>query len=227
MHINRITKSLRNKIISSVLIFIATFSGFVGWKYQENKINDLQHQLEMKQDIDERSSNYTISSYDTENIELKFNQIKEYKIMDSSISMKHKYIYEDEAFLGFHKRAILTANVNIYFQYNVALADANIKETNDEIIITLTKAYLDKSTVHMIPNTFIRIEDECSHNILSNYNEGRKIQQYWNESAIENSYKYIEEYFNDSKKVDIYTKEQIKELVQTLTNKKIIVNIKE
>lgn len=226
MHIKRINKKIVKQVIASLLI-VLSLSSTIMLGFKQSKINDLQYQLEMKQDIDERSSNYTISSYDTENIELKFNQIKEYKIMDSSISMKHKYIYEDEAFLGFHKRAILTANVNIYFQYNVALADANIKETNDEIIITLTKAYLDKSTVHIIPNTFIRIEDECSHNILSNYNEGRKIQQYWVESAIDNSYKYIEEYFNDSKKVDTYTKEQIKELVQTLTNKKVIINIKE
>ena len=62
---------------------------------------------------------------------------------------------------------------------------------------------------------------------LSNYESGRKIQQHWNESAVENSYKYIEEYFNDSKKIELHTKEQVKELVQTLTNKKVIVNIKE
>ena len=218
----RITKSLRNKIISSVLIFVMTLGGFVGWIYQNNKINELQYQLELKQMKEERATDYTISSYDTKNIEFKFNEIKEYKIMDSAISMKHKYIYTDEAFLGLHRKAILTGNVNIYFQYNVSLVDAEIKETSDKIIINISKAYLDKDTVHIIPNTFIKIEDECSHNILSNYESGRKIQQHWNESAVENSYKYIEEYFNDSKKIELYTKEQVKELVQTLTNKKEI-----
>ena len=223
----RITKNLRNKIIASILVFVTLLGGGIGFKYQHDQINNLKYQLELKQMKEERATDYTISSYDTKNIEFKFNEIKEYKIMDSAISMKHKYIYTDEAFLGLHRKAILTGNVNIYFQYNVSLVDAEIKETNDEIIINISKAYLDKDTVHIIPNTFIRIEDECSHNILSNYESGRKVQQYWNESAVENSYKYIEEYFNDSKKIDAYTKEQIKELVQTLTNKKVTVNIKE
>ena len=223
----RITKNLRNKIIAGVLVFVTLLSGGIGYKHQRDQINNLKYQLELKQMKEERATDYTISSYDTENIEFKFNEIKEYKIMDSSISMKHKYIYTDEAFLGLHRKAILTGNVNIYFQYNVSLVDAEIKETDNEITINISKAYLDKDTVHIIPNTFIKIEDECSHNILSNYESGRKIQQHWNESAVENSYKYIEEYFNDSKKIELHTKEQVKELVQTLTNKKVIVNIKE
>ena len=223
----RITKSLRNKIIAGVLVFVTLLGGGIGYKHQRDQINNLKYQLELKQMKEERATDYTISSYDTKNIEFKFNEIKEYKIMDSAISMKHKYIYTDEAFLGLHRKAILTGNVNIYFQYNVSLVDAEIKETNDEIIINISKAYLDKDTVHIIPNTFIKIEDECSHNILSNYESGRKIQQHWNESAVENSYKYIEEYFNDSKKIELHAKEQVKELVQTLTNKKVIVNIKE
>ena len=223
----RITKNLRNKIIAGVLVFVTLLGGGIGYKHQRDQINNLKYQLELKQMKEERATDYTISSYDTENIEFKFNEIKEYKIMDSSISMKHKYIYTDEAFLGLHRKAILTGNVNIYFQYNVSLVDAEIKETDNEITINISKAYLDKDTVHIIPNTFIKIEDECSHNILSNYESGRKIQQHWNESAVENSYKYIEEYFNDSKKIELHTKEQVKELVQTLTNKKVIVNIKE
>jgi hypothetical protein len=226
MHINRITKELRNKIVAIVLVGMTLLGTFVGFKHQQNKINDLQYQLEIKQQVEERASDYTISSYDTKNIEFKFNEIKEYKVMSSTISMKHKYLYEDEAFLGFHRKATLTANANIYFQYNVSLATADIKETNDEITITLSKAYLDKDTVHIVPNTFVRIEDECSHNILSNYEQGRKVQQYWTESAIDNSYKHIEEYFDDSCKVEAYTKEQVKELVQTLTNKNVVVNIK-
>ena len=223
----RITKSLRNKIIAGVLVFVTLLGGGIFFKHQRDQINNLKYQLELKQMKEERATDYTISSYDTKNIEFKFNEIKEYKIMDSSISMKHKYIYTDEAFLGLHRKAILTGNVNIYFQYNVSLVDAEIKETDNEITINISKAYLDKDTVHIIPNTFIKIEDECSHNILSNYESGRKIQQHWNESAVENSYKYIEEYFNDSKKIELHTKEQVKELVQTLTNKKVIVNIKE
>ena len=226
MHINKINKKIVKQVIASLLVALS-LSSVIFFKHQRDQINNLKYQLELKQMKEERATDYTISSYDTKNIEFKFNEIKEYKIMDSSISMKHKYIYTDEAFLGLHRKAILTGNVNIYFQYNVSLVDAEIKETDNEITINISKAYLDKDTVHIIPNTFIKIEDECSHNILSNYESGRKIQQHWNESAVENSYKYIEEYFNDSKKIELHTKEQVKELVQTLTNKKVIVNIKE
>ena len=226
MHLKRIGKSIRDKVVAFVLIGLAVVGGIITFVHQQNKINDLQYQLNIKHQVEERASDYTISSYDTKNIEFKFNEIKEYKVMSSTISMKHKYLYEDEAFLGFHRKATLTANASIYFQYNVSLATADIKETNDEITITLSKAYLDKDTVHIVPNTFVRMEDECSHNILSNYEQGRKVQQYWTESAIDNSYKHIEEYFDDSCKVEAYTKEQVKELVQTLTNKNVVVNIK-
>lgn len=222
----KIRKDIRDKVIAGLLIGLAVLGMFIGFKTQQDKINELEYQLNIKQQVQERATDYTVTTYDTKNIQLKFNEIKEYKIMSSEISMKHKYIYEDEAFLGLHRKAILTANANVYFQYNVALADAEINETENKIIITISKAYLDKDTVHIVPNTFVRIEDECSHNILSNYEVGRKVQQYWNDSAVEKSYNYIEEYFNDSCKVQAYTKEQIKNLVQTLTNKNVEIIIK-
>jgi hypothetical protein len=40
MHINRVTKELRNKIVAIVLVGMTLLGTFVGFKHQQNKIND-------------------------------------------------------------------------------------------------------------------------------------------------------------------------------------------
>jgi hypothetical protein len=133
----------------------------------------------------------------------------------------------EEAILGFDKKATLTGNANVYFQYNVSLADANISETDDKITIELKSIYLDRDTVNIVPNSFIRLDDECSKNLLANYKSGEKIMDYWNQSLIEKSYEYIEENYNDSIKIRAYATREIKDLVNTITDKKVEVIFKE
>ena len=48
----RITKSLRNKIIAGVLVFVTLLGGGIGYKHQQQQINNLKYQLELKQDKD-------------------------------------------------------------------------------------------------------------------------------------------------------------------------------
>ena len=44
----RITKSLRNKIIAGVLVFVTLLGGGIGYKHQRDQINNLKYQLELK-----------------------------------------------------------------------------------------------------------------------------------------------------------------------------------
>jgi hypothetical protein len=133
---------------------------------------------------------------------------------------------QEEAMLGFHREATLVGNANVYFQYHVSLANAYITETADKITIQLSEVYLDRDTVNIVPNSFIRLDDECSKNILANYKMGEKLMDYWNQSLIEKSYKYIEENFNDSVKIQSYAIKEVKDLVKTITDKNVEVIFK-
>ena len=72
----RITKSLRNKIIAGVLVFVTLLGGGIGYKYQRDQINNLKYQLELKQDKDNQDKGYYISIADVESIENEFNKLK-------------------------------------------------------------------------------------------------------------------------------------------------------
>lgn len=219
----RISKGAIKKVLAGLLIFVTITSGFI---YQNRKISTLETELYHKQRVEERMSDVTITQYDKESIELKFNEIQEYKIFNSKISVKHTYQYEEESFLGFHKRATLTGTANVYFEYHISLADSYIEETDSKVKITLNNVYLDRETVHLEKDSFIRIDDECSNNILTGYETGEKVRDYWNDSLIDKSYEYIEDYYNDSAKVQSYACKEVKALVETITNKKVEVNFK-
>lgn len=214
----RISKRAIVKVVSAVVIIVALTFGF---GYQHNKIKTLEHDLYFKQRVEDRAGDTTATTYDRASIQTKFNSLQEYKIFGSTISVKHTYEFDEEAFLGFHRRATLTGNANVYFQYNVPLANALITEDETTIKIELSNPYLDKATVNIVPNTFIRIDDECSNNILTGYQSGEKVMDYWNQSLLDKSYKYIEETYDDNMNVRNDTIREVKNLVQTLTNKKV------
>lgn len=219
----RISKNSFKKVIAGLLIALTVTLGFM---YQHHKINSLEEDLYYKHRVEERATDYTVTKYDKQSIQTRFNSIQEYKIFDSTISVKHSYNFEEDAIFGFHKRATLVGNANIYFQYNVALADANITETDTTITIELDKAYLDRNTVNIVPNTFIRLDDECSKNILVNYETGEKVMDYWNQSLLDKSYGYIEDNFNNSCKIQAYATREVKNLVNTITDKNVVVIFK-
>lgn len=217
----RISRGVVTIVIVAVVTAVLAFTG-----YQGNKIKQLENDLYFKNRVEERKGDSTITNYDRSTIQTKFNAIQEYKIFDSRISVKHSYEIEEEAMLGLHRKATLVGNANVYFQYQVSLANAYITETADKITIQLSEVYLDRDTVNIVPNSFIRLDDECSKNILANYKMGEKLMDYWNQSLIEKSYEYIEENFNDSVKIQSYAIKEVKDLVKTITDKNVEVIFK-
>ena len=55
MHIKRISKKVRMCIIASLLIFTSAFSVLIGYQCQQKKVKDLQNELEMKKDMDNKN----------------------------------------------------------------------------------------------------------------------------------------------------------------------------
>lgn len=231
MHLNKITKNLRNKVIAGVLIFVTALGGVMGYVHQQHKINDLQMKLEMKQDADHKNQGMYSTAMDVQTIQNKFNELNSYKIFDGSMVLKHKYEYQRDGFLGLKSKGTLVANAKVYYEYKVDLKDAKVTTNGNKINITLPRASLNKDSVHMMNNTFKIVEKETKDNILMNEKDGKQLQRYWIESFSTSAIDKLEEYYDSGTmrdKLEENTRREVRDLINTLglnkTNVKI--NIK-
>lgn len=231
MHLNKITKNLRNKVIAGVLIFVTALGGVMGYVHQQRKINDLQMKLEMKQDADHKNQGMYSTVMDVQTIQNKFNELNSYKIFEGTMNLKHKYEYQRDNFLGLKSKGTLVANAKVYYEYKVDLKDAKVTTNGNTINITLPRASLNKDSVHMMNNTFKIVEKETKDNILMNEKDGKQLQRYWIESFSTSAIDKLEEYYDSGTmrdKLEENTRREVRDLINTLglnkTNVKI--NIK-
>ena len=191
----RISKKVRYIIISSLLgISILFTSMFV----QHKKIKQLEKDLYIQTEQTEQRYNYTETEIDTSSIKEKFNQEKKYELLSGTVNIKHSYNYERDSILGMKSRCKLTGTANFYYQYVINLSSYKILQcTNDNIKISIDKPYLNEESCHRENNSFYRIDDECSNNILSNKDDMEKITRGWEDTFDIKGIKYIKDYYKD------------------------------
>ena len=191
----RISKKVRYIIIGSLLgISILFTSMFV----QHKKIKQLETDLYIQTEQTEQRYNYTETEIDTSSIKEKFNQEKKYELFSGTINIKHSYNYERDSILGMKSRCKLTGTANFYYQYVINLSSYKILQcTNDNIKISIDKPYLNEESCHRENNSFYRIDDECSSNILSNKDDMEKITRGWEDTFDTKGIKYIKDYYED------------------------------
>lgn len=228
MHLNKISKGLRNKVIAGVVAFVMALGGIMGFIHQQNRINELQMRLEMKQDVDHKNQGMYSTAMDVQTIQNKFNELNSYKIFDGSMVLKHKYEYQRDSFLGLKSKGTLVANAKVYYEYKVDLKDATVTVEGNTINITLPRAKLNKDSVHMINNTFKVVEKETKDNILMNENDGKQLQRYWIESFSTSAIDKLEEYYDSGTmrdKLEENARREVRDLVNTLGLNRIDVKI--
>lgn len=216
----RIDKKLIRNIVIGLVVFTITLGGLT-LGFNRNKIENLENQLEMKQDIDNRNGGYSKTLIDTKTIENEFNKLNNYKIFEGKINMKHTYEYNRDSLLGMKAKGKLTATSDIYYQYELSLADADvvIGEDNKTINITLPTPKINEQSVHRVNDTFRIIEDESTNNFIMNDKDGMKIQQYWEETFDKRGMEEIKDYYSMEDKQDFLNsnaKKEIKDLLNTL-----------
>ena len=219
MHINKITKELRNKVIAGVLVGLALLGSFIGFKHQQDKINDLQYQLDIKQQVEERGTHYTESIINVKTIKSEFNRLNSYRIFESSINMKHKYNFIEDSILGLKKKGTLAATADVYYQYEIDLANAEVTIQDDKINIILPKPTLNENSVHRKVDTFHIIEDESTMNWLMRDKEGVKIMRYWEDTFDIKALQQIKDYYNTVEKEEYLmsvAKREVRSLLTTL-----------
>lgn len=191
----RISKKVRYIIIGSLLGISILFTSMF---MQHKKIKQLEKDLYIQTEQTEQRYNYTETEIDTSSIKEKFNQEKKYELFSGTINIKHSYNYERDSILGMKSRCKLTGTANFYYQYVINLSSYKILQcTNDNIKISIDKPYLNEESCHRENNSFYRIGDECSNNILSNKDDMEKITRGWEDTFDIKGIKYIKDYYKD------------------------------
>ena len=215
------------KTIGVVLAILIAFGTFA---YQFNKIHTLKEELYNKQQVEVRldKTEHTETKMFKKSIREKFNEVKSYKVLDGKVNLKHTYEYEDDAILGMKKRVTISGFCDVYFDYNVDLSTAEIHETENKITIKIDEPTLNKDSLHAIKDSYKQINSSTKYGVLANKEDVRTAMEYYYASLEERASDKITTLYNEEKAnhLEYNAKKQVKKLVKTFVDKKVIVEYK-
>lgn len=210
-------KNVNKKIIAVGLTGVIV-SGVV--LNQQYEINQLERDLQIQQNITDQKHNYTETLIDISSIQEKLNDECNFKVLDGSINIRHTYVYKRDSILGFKSEYKLVGTADFYYSLTVDLSQSTItKATDKRIIIEVPRAHIDEGAYHRVANSFVRINEECSTNILANKSDAEKATRQWEDSFDTKGIEYVEKYMvreSVKEKVDQLTVRQVKLLMEKL-----------
>lgn len=211
------TKKLKTKVIAVGLTGVVV-SGVV--LNQQYEIRQLEKDLQIQQNITDQKHNYTETLIDISTLKEQLNEECNFKVLDSTITIRHTYSYKRDSILGFKSEYKLVGTADFYYALTTNLSQATImKVTKDKIVIEVPRATIDEKAYHRVANSFVRLDLECSANILSNKQDAEKATRQWEDSFDTKGIEYVEKYMaRDSvrNKIDQLTVRQVQALFEKL-----------
>ena len=211
------TKKLKTKVIAVGLTGVVV-SGVV--LNQQYEIRQLERDLQIQQNITDQKHNYTETLIDISTLKEQLNEECNFKVLDSTITIRHTYSYKRDSILGFKSEYKLVGTADFYYALTTNLSQATImKVTDDKIVIEVPRATIDEKAYHRVANSFVRLDLECSANILSNKQDAEKATRQWEDSFDTKGIEYVEKYMaRDSvrNKIDQLTVRQVQALFEKL-----------
>ena len=211
------TKKLKTKVIAVGLTGVVV-SGVV--LNQQFEIRQLERDLQIQQNITDQKHNYTETSIDITTLKERLNEECNFKVLDSTINIRHTYSYKRDSILGFKSEYKLVGTADFYYALATDLSQSTIiKATRDKIVIEVPRAKIDEKAYHRVANSFVRLDLECSANILSNKQDAEKATRQWEDSFDTKGIEYVEKYMaRDSvrNKIDQLTVRQVQALFEKL-----------
>ena len=211
------TKKLKTKVIAVGLTGVVV-SGVV--LNQQYEIRQLERDLQIQQNITDQKHNYTETLIDLSTLKEQLNEECNFKVLDSTITIRHTYSYKRDSILGFKSEYKLVGTADFYYALTTNLSQATImKVTKDKIVIEVPRATIDEKAYHRVANSFVRLDLECSANILSNKQDAEKPTRQWEDSFDTKGIEYVEKYMaRDSvrNKIDQLTVRQVQALFEKL-----------
>lgn len=211
------TKKLKTKVIAVGLTGVVISGVIINQQYE---INKLERDLQIQQNITDQKHNYTETSIDITTLKEQLNEKCNFKVLDSTINIRHTYSYKRDSILGFKSEYKLVGTADFYYALTTNLSQATImKATRDKIVIEVPRAKIDEKAYHRVANSFVRLDLECSANILSNKQDAEKATRQWEDSFDTKGIEYVEKYMaRDSvrNKIDQLTVRQVQALFEKL-----------
>ena len=211
------TKKLKTKVIAVGLTGVVV-SGVV--LNQQFEIRQLERDLQIQQNITDQKHNYTETLIDISTLKEQLNEECNFKVLDSTITIRHTYSYKRDSILGFKSEYKLVGTADFYYALTTNLSQATImKVTENKIVIEVPRATIDEKAYHRVANSFVRLDLECSANILSNKQDAEKATRQWEDSFDTKGIEYVEKYMaRDSvrNKIDQLTIRQVQALFEKL-----------
>ena len=211
------TKKLKAKVIAVGLTGIVISGVIINQQYE---INQLEKDLQIQQNITDQKHNYTETLIDISTLKEQLNEECNFKVLDSTITIRHTYSYKRDSILGFKSEYKLVGTADFYYALTTNLSQATImKVTENKIVIEVPRATIDEKAYHRVANSFVRLDLECSANILSNKQDAEKATRQWEDSFDTKGIEYVEKYMaRDSvqNKINQLTVRQIQTLFEKL-----------
>ena len=210
-------KKLKTKVIAVGLTGVVISGVIINQQYE---INQLEKDLQIQQNITDQKHNYTETLIDVSTLKEQLNEECNFKVLDSTITIRHTYSYKRDSILGFKSEYKLVGTADFYYALTTNLSQATImKVTENKIVIEVPRATIDEKAYHRVANSFVRLDLECSANILSNKQDAEKATRQWEDSFDTKGIEYVEKYMaRDSvrNKIDQLTVRQVQALFEKL-----------
>ena len=210
-------KKLKTKVIAVGLTGVVISGVIINQQYE---INQLEKDLQIQQNITDQKHNYTETSIDITTLKERLNEECNFKVLDSTINIRHTYSYKRDSILGLKSEYKLVGTADFYYALTTDLSQSTItKATRDKIVIEVPRAKIDEKAYHRVANSFVRLDLECSANILSNKQDAEKATRQWEDSFDTKGIEYVEKYMaRDSvrNKIDQLTVRQVQALFEKL-----------
>lgn len=210
-------KKLKTKVIAVGLTGVVISGVIINQQYE---INQLEKDLQIQQNITDQKHNYTETLIDISTLKEQLNEECNFKVLDSTITIRHTYSYKRDSILGFKSEYKLVGTADFYYALTTNLSQATImKATENKIVIEVPRATIDEKAYHRVANSFVRLDLECSANILSNKQDAEKATRQWEDSFDTKGIEYVEKYMaRDSvqNKIDQLTVRQVQTLFEKL-----------
>lgn len=210
-------RKLKTKVIAVGLTGVVV-SGVV--LNQQYEIRQLEKDLQIQQNITDQKHNYTETMIDISTLKERLNEECNFKVLDSTINIRHTYSYKRDSILGFKSEYKIVGTADFYYALTTDLSQSTImKATENKIIIEVPRAKIDEKAYHRVANSFIRLDHECSANILSSKQDAEKATRQWEDSFDTKGIEYVEKYMaRDSiqNKIDQLTVHQVQTLFEKL-----------
>lgn len=210
-------KYASNKVIAIIMSAMLVLGGFCN---QQHKIKQLERDLYIQQNMTDQRYNYSETHIDISSLKKRLNEECNFKVLDGTINIKHTYVYQRDSILGLKSKCKIVGSADFYYAVLVNLSQAKItKVTDRKIFMELPSLAIDEDACHRVANTFIRLDDECDDNLLTNNKDTEKATRQWEDTFDTKGLQYVKEYFrypDIQKQTQEATVHQIEKLMEEL-----------